>query len=178
MKRALFTLVLILCPLGSVAQDSTLKPDGRMWQTWTDSGSQSVFIKAAYVQGVIEGLRAGAMLGYLSGRSDEANADLAYVEPCIRKGPCAGIPVQMLIRPINNSTVDEYTADADKLRGRFAPQNGSILDIVHQTDKFYADYRNTPICMIAAVRESVNSLDGKASSEHDLEMMRKQTCAP
>lgn len=178
MKRTTLAVVLFLFPLAGVAQDNTPKPDGTTWQTWTDSGSQGMFIKAAYVQGALEGLRAGAMLGYLRGRNDEADADLAYVQPCIKKGPCAGIPVQMLIRPINNSTVDEYTAGADKLRGRFAPQSASILDIVHQTDKFYADYRNTPVCMIQAVQESVNSLGGKASSGKELEMMRKQACAP
>jgi hypothetical protein len=47
------------------------------------------------------------------------------------------------------------------------------MAVVHQTDKFYADYRNTPVCMIVAVQESISSLRGQASSEQQLEMARK-----
>ena len=35
------------------------------------------------------------------------------------------------------------------------------------------DYKNTPICMIQAVQEATASLDGKSSTEEQLDMMRK-----
>ena len=172
MRSALIALLLSLIPLGNVAQDSPLKPDGRMWETWGNSGSQSLFIKAAYVQGAIEGLGVGATLGYYTGRSDEKSDALDYVKPCL-KGPCAGIPLGSLIKPLTNSSMDEVAVGADKVRAGLRPQHASVLDIVHQTDKFYADYKNTPVCMIVAVQESISSLRGTASSEQQLEISRK-----
>jgi hypothetical protein len=69
-------------------------------------------------------------------------------------------------------------AGADKVREKLLPQNGtSALDIVRQMDKFYSDYRNTPVCMIHAVQESIHSLNGTASTEQELQMMRKG-CSP
>jgi hypothetical protein len=53
----------------------------------------------------------------------------------------------------------------------------SILNVVHQVDKFYNNYKNTSVCMIVAVQESIQSLNGTASSKQDLEMMRKQGCS-
>jgi hypothetical protein len=61
-----------LIPFGSIAQDSPLKPDGRMWETWSNVGSQSLLVKGAYVQGTIEGLRVGAVVGYYTGRTDDS----------------------------------------------------------------------------------------------------------
>jgi hypothetical protein len=172
--RSLFLGVLLsLIPFGSIAQDSSLKPDGRMWATWSNSGSESLFVKAAYVQGAIEGLRVGAIVGYHAGRIDEKNDALAYVKPCLDKGPCAAIPLATLIKPLTNSSTNEFEAGADKVRGRYAPQHASIFDIVHQMDKFYTDYRNTPVCMITAVQESISSLGGRATSEQELELSRK-----
>ena len=167
MRSAFIAVLLSLIPFGTIAQDSPLKPDGRMWGTWSNSGSGNLFVKAAYVQGAIEGLRVGAFEGYYAGRIDEKSDALDYVKPCL-KGPCAGIPLASLI---DNST-DKFEAGANKVRGRYAPQNTSVLDIVHQMDKFYNDYRNTPVCMIVAVQESISSLRGTASSEQELEMAR------
>ncbi len=141
-----------------------------MWATFGSSGSQSLLIKAAYVEGAIEGLRVGATVGYLSGRMDEQNDALDHLKPCL-KGPSAGIPLTSLARTESNITA--WMSDADKVRGKHAPQNTSVLDIVHQTDKFYSDYRNTPVCMIVAVQESISSLRGTAMSEQDLEISRK-----
>lgn len=173
MRSAFIAVLLILTPFANIAQDSPLRPDGRMWQTWTNFGSESLFIKAAYLQGAIEGLGAGALTGYLHGRSDEANDALDYMKPCLDKGPCAGIPLAMLIKPVTNSTTNAMMAGADKVLERFKPQNASTLDIVHQMDKFYGDYRNTPVCIIQAVQESIRSLNGTGSSEKELEMLRK-----
>jgi len=171
MRSAFIAVLLSLVPFGSIAQDSPLKPDGRMWAMWSNSGSESSFVKAAYVQGAIEGLRVGAAMGYYAGRLDEKNDALDYVKPCL-KGPCAGIPLASLIKPLTNSSTNEFSAGADKVRGKYALQNASIFDIVHQTDKFYSDYRNTPVCMIVAVQESLSSLRGTASSEQELAMVR------
>ena len=145
MRSALIAVLLSLIPFGSIAQDSTLKADGRMWSTWGNSGSQNLFIKAAYVQGAVEGLRVGAVVGYYSGRLDEKS----------------------------DSSPNELQAGADKTREKYAPQNTSVLDIVHQMDRFYSDYRNTPVCMIVAVQESISSLRGTSMSEQELEMVRK-----
>ncbi len=169
-------VLLSLIPFGSIAQDSPLKPDGRMWAMWSNSGSESFRVKAAYVQGAIEGLRVGAVVGYYAGRADEKSDALDYVKSCL-KGPCAGIPLASLIKPLTNSSTNEFEAGADKVRGKYAPQNASVLDIMHQMDKFYSDYRNTPVCMIVAVQESISSLRGTASSEQGLEMARKG-CTP
>jgi len=49
---------------------------------------------------------------------------------------------------------------------------------VHQMDKFYSDYRNTPVCMIVAVQESISSLSGRAMSEQELEISRKGCSTP
>jgi hypothetical protein len=168
MRSAFIAVLLFLIPFGSASQDSPLKPDGRMWQTWSTSGSQSLFVKAAYVQGAMEGLRVGSLVGYYSGRLDEKDDALDYVKPCL-KGPCVGIPIANLI----NTSTDKFEAGANKVRGNYTPQNTSVLDIVHQVDKFYSDYRNTPVCMIVAVQESISSLRGTASSEQELEMSRK-----
>jgi hypothetical protein len=173
MRSAFIAVLLALVPFGSVAQDSPLKPDGRMWETWSNAGSESLLVKSAYVQGAIEGLRVGSFAGYYAGRSDEKNDALDYVKPCLDKGPCAGIPLASLMKPLNNSMMNEIEAGATKVRGGFTPQHASVLDIVHQMDKFYTDYRNTPVCMIMAVQESISSLRGAASAEQGLEMERK-----
>ncbi len=171
MRSAFIAVFLSLIPFGNAAQDSPLKPDGRMWEAWGNSGSESLSIKAAYVQGAIEGLRVGALVGYHAGRIDEKNDAQDYVKPCL-KGPCAGIPLASLIRPLTNTSMNEIQAGADKVRAEFTPQHASVFDIVHQMDKFYTDYRNTPVCMIVAVQESISSLRGTASSEQELEMVR------
>jgi hypothetical protein len=173
MRSALIAVLLSLAPFGSIAQDSSTKPDGRMWAMWGTSGSQSIFVKAAYVQGAIEGLRVGASLGYFTGRADEKKDALEYLKPCLDKGPCAGIPLASLTKPLTNDSTSQFDAGANKVREGFTPQHASVLDIVHQMDKFYADYKNTPVCMIVAVQESISSLRGTAMSEQDLEMVRK-----
>ena len=173
MRSAFIAVLLCMIPFESIAQDGAMKPDGRMWQMWSNSGSQSSFVKAAYVQGAIEGLRVGASLGYFTGRTDEMNDALDYVKPCIEKGPCAGIPLTSLVRPSSNGTWNELKAGADKVREKFTPGHTSVLDIVHQMDKFYANYKNTPVCMIVAVQESISSLSGTAMSEQELEVARK-----
>src|SRR5215472_6348385 len=177
MRRAFVLLALI--PFGSMAQDSPLKPDGRMWQIFTNSGPQSGFIKSAYVQGAIEGLRVGTYAGYIRGRNEEASASLDYIKPCIDKGPCAKIPLPMLLKPVNVNTLTEYTVGAEKARGEFSTrETTSMLDIVHQMDKFYADYKNTPICMITAAQEAILSLRGAGSSEQELQTERETGCNP
>ncbi len=176
MRSVSIAVLLSLIPFGSMAQDNTLKPDGRMWATWGNSVSQSMFIKAAYVQGAIEGLRVGASLGYFTGRLDEKNDAFDYVKRCLDKGPCAGIPVASLIKPSTNDW-NELKAGADKIRAGFTPQRASALVIVHQIDKFYADYKNTTVCMIVALQESISSLHGTAMSEQELEISRKE-CNP
>lgn len=119
--------------------------------------------------GAMEGLRVGSTVGYYSGRLDEKSDALDYAKGCL-KGPCAGIPLASLIRTAN--ATDQLEAGANKARGKYAPQNTSVLDIVHQMDKFYSDYRNTPVCMITAVQESISSIHGTAMSEQELEMVR------
>lgn len=57
------------------------------------------------------------------------------------------------------------------------PRHAPTLDIVNQMDKFYADYRNTPVSMITPVQESIVSLRGRVSSEQELELERKG-CQP
>ncbi|MGC2703854.1 MAG: hypothetical protein WA361_05045 [Candidatus Acidiferrales bacterium] len=167
MRSVFIAVLLSLIPFGSIAQDNPLKPDGRMWDSWSNLSPQSAFIKAAYVQGAMEGLRVGTLVGYYSGRLDEQSDALDHVKPCL-KGPCAGIPLASLV----NSSTDKFEAGANKVRGKYAPQNASVLDVVHQMDKFYSDYKNTPICMIVAVQESIFSLSGTASSEQQLELSR------
>jgi hypothetical protein len=173
MRSAFIAVWLSLIPFGSIAQDSPLIPDGRVWETWSNTGSQSLFVKGAYVQGAIEGLRLGAIVGYFHGKLDERSDALDYVKSCQDKGPCAGIPLASLTKPLTNSTATEIEAGSDKVRARYAPQHASVLDIVHQMDKFYANNRNTPVCMITAVQESISSLNGTASSEQELESARK-----
>jgi hypothetical protein len=170
MRRVFVALLLSLIPFGSVAQDNPLKPDGRMWEAWGSSSSESLLIKGAYVEGAVEGLRVGATVGYFAGRLDEQNDALEYLKPCLQ-GPCAGIPITSLIRTQPNTA--ELFAGADKVEGKYAPPNTSVLDIVHQMDKFYSDYKNTPVCMIVAVQESISSLRGTSMSEQELEMVRK-----
>jgi len=116
-----------------------------MWATWGNSGSLNLFIKAAYVQGALEGLRVGTIAGYYTGRLDEKS----------------------------DSSPNEFEAGADKAREKYAPQNTSILEIVRQMDRFYSDYKNTRVCMIVAVQESISSLRGTPTSEKELEMARK-----
>jgi hypothetical protein len=171
MRSSFIAVLLSLVPYGSIAQDSPLKPDGRTWATWSNSGSESLFVKAAYVQGAIEGLREGATWGYYSGRLDEKNDARDYATRCQNKGPCAGIPLESLIKPKSN--MNDFVPGADKVRGRFTLQHASVIEVAHQMDKFYADYRNTPVCMITAVQESISSLNGTASSEQELATARK-----
>jgi len=147
MRSVVIAVLLIVAPSVNGAQDNPLKPAGRMWQTYGSAGPQSTLIKAAYVQGALEGLRVGAALGYFSDRLQEKT---------------------------DANSVKQFSAGADKVQAKFTPQHASVLDIVHQMDKFYSDYRNTPVCMIQAVQECIRSLDGTASSEEDLEVIRKQ----
>lgn len=173
MRRMSVALLLFLVQFESMAQDNALKPDGRMWATWGNSASQNMFIKAAYVQGAIEGLRVGASSGYFAGRLDEKNDALDYVKPCVEKGPCAGIPITSLVKSSTKDTWNELKAGADKVRAGFTPQRASAFVIVHQMDKFYADNRNTPVCMIVALQECISSLSGTVMSEQELELSRK-----
>lgn len=177
MRSAFIAVLLSLIPFWSVAQDSPLQPDGRMWQTWSNLSSRGAFVKAAYVQGAIEGLRVGALTGYYAGRIDEKKDAFDYVKPCLDKGPCAGIPLASLIKPVlkplPNTITNEFEAGANKVQEGFRAQHASVLDIVQQMDKFYTNYRNTPVCLIMAVQESISSLRGTAMSEQELEMSRK-----
>lgn len=173
MRRPLIGVLLAVTTFGIVAQDSPMKPDGRMWATYGNASSQGMLIKAAYVQGVLEGLDAGATVGYLQGRDDEGNDFVNYVKQCAaEKGrACPDIP-ERKTKP--EALLHESMAGVDKVREKLAPQNGtSVLDVVHQMDKFYSDYRNRPVCMIHAVQESIQSLKGTASTEQGLAMMRK-----
>jgi hypothetical protein len=144
-----------------------------MWAAYGNASSQGMFIKAAYVQGVLAGLGVGATVGYLQGRNDEGDDFVDYVKQCAaEKGrACPDIP-ERKTKP--EALLHERTAGADKVREKLLPQNGtSVLDIVRQMDKFYSDYRNTPVCVIHAVQESIRSLKGDASTEQELEMERK-----
>lgn len=175
MRNVFIILFLTLFAFGSAPDDSS-KPDGRMWANFGSTSQQGVFIKAAYVQGAIEGLRVGVLTGYLVGSQNEYNDALDNVKQCV-KGPCAGVPIASLIKDPDSQLKDSM-GGAYKERAKFSLQHASVLDIVHQMDKFYADYRNTPVCMIAAVQESITSLNGAASTELELEMMRKAACNP
>jgi hypothetical protein len=175
MRIALTVVLLALISFGNAAQDSPLKADGRMWETFSNSGSQGSSIKAAYVQGAIEGLRAGAARGYSSSRMDEKKDALAYAKQCIDEGPCANVPIASFLKPPD---ADEMTRGMDKVLSDISPQHASVFDIVHQMDKFYSDYRNMPVCMIVAAQESIQSLKGKASTEQGLELERQQGCNP
>jgi len=147
MRSAFIAVLLTLVSFGCVAQDSPLKADGRLWETFDNPS-----IKAAYVQGAIEGLRAGAARGYVRGWVDKK-------------------------QQTDSGTNDEKAviAGMDKVLAIYTP-HASVLDVVHQMDKFYGNYKNTPICMIVAVQESIASLKGTASSEQGLEQMREQGC--
>lgn len=173
MRSPLIAVLLAVTTFGIVAQDSPMKPDGRMWATYGNASSQGMFIKAAYVQGVLAGLDVGATVGYLQGRNDEGNDFADYAKQCAaEKGrACPDIP-ERKTKP--EALLHESMAGADKVREKLLPQNvTSVLDIVRQMNKFYSDYRNTPVCMIHAVQESIHSLDGTASTEQELQMMRK-----
>lgn len=163
--------LLVLIPSWSAAQDNPMKPDGRMWETMTNMGAQASLLKEAYVQGATEGLQEGAVTGYVTGRTDEKGDALTYIKPCIERGR-AGIPPASMMKPVESSRND-IIAGAVKVRDGLVPRSLSILDIVHQMDKFYADYKNTPVCMIQAVKESISSLRGEASSEENLQAERK-----
>jgi hypothetical protein len=173
MRSATLVMVFILFSFWVTAQDNTLKSDGRMWANYGTASQQSMFIKAAYVQGVIEGLRAGVATGYFAGTTDEDRA----IDP---DGACGAkhLPNGMTDeKEIFSFTSKRMMASLDKARNKVIPDNpGSILDIVRQTDKFYSNYRNTPVCMIMAVRESIQSLNGESSTEQELEIMRKAGC--
>lgn len=173
MPRLLIAVSLAVTLFGSAAQDIPMKPDGRMWAAYGNASSQGTFIKAAYVQGVLAGMDVGATLGYLQGRTDEGNDFLDYVKQCAAENgrACPDIP-ERKTKP--ETLMRESMAGADKVREKLAPQNGtSVLDVVRQVDKFYSDYRNTPVCMIQAVQESIQSLKGAASTEQGLAMLRK-----
>lgn len=176
MRKVLITLFLFLISFVVIAQNRSTTPDGRMWANYGNSGSQGLLVKAAYVQGVIEGLRAGATVGYFTGRLDEKNDALNYIKPCIQKGPCANIPVANLI---DSNTTNGFDTGTAKVLRTFTAQNASVLDVVRQMDKFYSDYRNTPVCMIVAAQESISSLRGEAASEEALKMDRQgEGCNP
>lgn len=138
MRSAFIAVLLTLASFGCVAQDSSLQADGRMWANYGTASQQGVFIKAAYVQGVIEGLRAGVTMGYFGGTFDEAKA----IDPdgaCGAKHLPSGVTDQ---KEIAAFTSKRMMASLDKARNKSIPDNpGSILDIVRQTDKFYGDYR-------------------------------------
>lgn len=177
MRTPLIAVLLAATTFGIVAQDSPMKPDGRMWAAYGNASSQGMFIKAAYVQGVLAGLDVGATMGYFQGRNDEGNDFADYLKRCAaEKGrACPDIP-ERKTKP--EALLHESMGGADEVREKLLPQNGtSVLDVVRQMDKFYSDYRNTPVCMIHAVQESIQSLKGTASAEQGLAMMRKG-CAP
>jgi hypothetical protein len=115
MRNAFIAVLLTLVSLGCVAQDSTLKADGRLWGAF-DSPSA----KAAYVQGAVEGLRAGAARGYVRGWVDKK-------------------------QQADSGTNDEkaVTAGMEKVLAMYTPR-ASVLDIVHQMDKFTATTRTHP----------------------------------
>jgi len=109
---------------------------------------------------------------------DEKKDAMDYMKPCFAKGqPCADIPVNSLLRPWTDAYTTEMSASAEKMSGEYSVPNTSVLDIVHQMDKFYADYRNTPVCMITAIQESIASLRGHASTEEQLQLERN-SCNP
>lgn len=168
MRVVLIAVLVTLISFGHVTQDNPTKPDGRMWANFGTAGQQSNFIKAAYVQGAIEGLRAGAARGYGRGRLDAASDAVNYVKQCGH--PCANIAG--LAEPGTG-----WAEGMDKLESEVSPEHASVLDIAHQMDKFYGDYKNAPVCMIVAVQESIESLKGKASPEQGLELMREQGCS-
>jgi len=176
MRGAFLALLLTLFSFGSAPEDVS-KPDGRMWANFGTLGQQGVFIKAAYVQGAIEGLRVGATVGYLDGQLDEANVVVNYAKQCVGAGgaSCSDIAASVG-RP--EIVMNQGIAGSDKERAKFSPQHTSVLDIVHQMDKFYGDYRNTPVFMITALQEGINSFSGKASTEQELEVTRKVGCNP
>lgn len=174
MRIILVAALFVLLAIGSTARDNpSTVVDGRVWQEYGDSGPTGILIKGAYVRGAIEGLRVGALVGYLRGRIDEKNDALEYLKPCLDKGPCATIPVATLIRPEDGRTWTAIAAGADKVRAGYTPKGASVHDVVMQMDKFYSDYRNTPVCMIQALQEAVASLNGSPSTEKDLDVMRK-----
>jgi hypothetical protein len=168
MRSAFIVVLLTLVSFGCEAQGGSLKADGRMWENFDNAS-----IKAAYVQGAIEGLRAGAAHGYSRGRLDEKIEALNYVKQCVQKGPCAAVPIASMIKADSSN---EVVAGIDKVVSDVSPQHASVFDIVHQMDKFYGNYKNTPVCMIVAVQESIASLKGTSSTEQDLELMREQGC--
>lgn len=173
MRIAFMVALLTLLSVGTAAQDNTLKADGRMWAAF--SNSQGGSIKVAYVQGAIEGLRAGSAIGYSDGRLDEATDVLNDLKQCAadKNHSCGDIPAS-LAKP--EALPNAVMAGLDKERGKIMPHRSSALDIVHQMDRFYNDYRNTPVCMIVALQESIQSLQGKASTEAELQLMREQGC--
>lgn len=167
MRIAFIAALLTLVSSGHAIQDNRTKPDGRMWSNFGTAGQQGIFVKGAYVEGAIEGLRAGAAYGYSRGRLDAAADAVNYVKQCAH--PCGEIA--SLGDPGKG-----WAEGMDKLESEVGPRHVSALDIVRQMDKFYGDYKNAPVCMIVAVQESIHSLSGKAASERDLEMMRQQGC--
>jgi hypothetical protein len=177
MRIAFIVVLLTLVCFGNTAQDSPSK-DGRIWGHFgTASKEDGVLIKGAYVQGVIDGLRVGATVGYFDGRLDESDRVLNYEKQCVaEKGSaCAVLPAAMYKE---ETFYKEALAGVDKEKEKLTPMHHtSVLDVVRQTDKFYSDYRNTPVCMIAAVQESIRSLNGTPSTEQALELMRKQGCS-
>ena len=46
-------------------------------------------------------------------------------------------------------------------------------DIVKQVDRFYADYRNIPVCMDNAVMQAIESLKGHPWSDGELAIYRQ-----
>ena len=175
MRIAFIVVLLTMVPVGNLAQDSPLKADGRMWTTFSNSGPQGSSIKAAYVMGAVEGLRAGSAIGYSDGRLDEA----ADILNDLKQGAAdkdhsrVDIPAA-LAKP--EALPNAVMAGMDKEEAKIMPHHSSILDIVRQMDKFYNDYRNGPVCMIVAVQESIQSLQGKGSSDAELQLMREQGC--
>lgn len=161
-----FIAVLVaLVSFGHPTQDNPT-PDGRMWANFGTASQQGTYIKAAYVRGVSEGLRAGVARGYASGRLYAGDDAVNYVKQC-------GHPCPDIAHLFDGKGLAE---GLEKVESEVNPRHASALDIVHRMDMFYSDYKNTPVCVIVAVQESIKSLNGKASSERDLEMMRQQGC--
>lgn len=124
------------------------------------------------MKGVIEGFRLGATEGYIAGRNDEKNDALAYIKPCLEKGPCAGVPLASMIRPETESSWTEISAGADKVAGRlklqkyFGPRyrapDGQVLLRLSEHASMY-DCCGSRIYFF---------LNGKASSEQELAFER------
>lgn len=108
------------------------------------SHSMSSQEKVMYVWG----FRDGYDHGYFNGRGD------VYLKETVGKGRT----------PLTDREVYEAMHPSVSL------SNG---DIIQQVDRFYADYRNVPVCMDDAVLQAIDSLKGRAWTDADLALYRR-----